>query len=105
MDLNDLKALEVAATPAPWKPKDLQAGSNEDGDWAACGPFHALSEQGTDDEDKATSICEDKATADARLLRALRNLAPELLALWEAAENNATAGALRRLNEKATDLA
>ena len=84
MKIEDLRAMESKATDAPWTRRNMQALATEDGEWMACGPIHSPEEEEIDDEDEADSICEGKAEDDATLLMALRNLAPELIAMWEA---------------------
>ena len=108
----DLKALEEAATPGPW---EANVDDNETRDYEASmyygrGPF-------TYDE-TVTVRKEDRlgyksAMADARLIAAIRNLAPELAGLWGMANDhtmdheNCGCGlcvALHRLNHKAREL-
>lgn len=74
--LKSLKELEANATPARWQ---AATAMNEDDEWAALGPFHEPDKNGDSDEAR------DAAWQDAKLLVTLRNLAPKLIALWEAA--------------------
>lgn len=75
----DLKKLEESATPGPWKP-EIGQGEDDYG-WGAITPYHESTEEDEDDEDTPAA---QAAMADAKLISSLRNLAPELIALWEA---------------------
>ena len=106
MSLEKLKELESKATPGPWKGRELICF----GIGQATGPEHEL-----------TSKMQPPYPwyFDAALIYRLRNLAPELLALWEE-ENTIRAlidggqvldvetdrkwEILRRLNEKAAGM-
>lgn len=86
VNLETLKKLEAAASPAPWKPNPIHE-TEGDGAWGA-GPLV----EPTAEEDLEIMECGDwcqddqerLAGDDAELIAALRNLAPEFLALWEA---------------------
>ena len=99
MNINDLKELEQKASPGPWG-YCVQCPSEdaEELEYCACGPIHTAMDN--------AEICPefDQAEADSKFIRAFRNLMPELLALWEAARNNDTAGALKRLEDKARSM-
>ena len=89
MTIDELKGLEAKAVPAPWTP-EAWFGS-EDPEWVAIGPVHVCRHDDCDgDCSEPGSELEQAAMCDGRLMCALRNLAPELLALWEAANNDGT---------------
>ena len=105
-----LRALEAAASPAPWKPNRIHE-TEGDGAWGA-GP---LCEPSTPEQIKQLEEgdwCQDDqemlADADATFIFNFRNLAPELIELWRVCnEHPGNTGrisiddALDRLNEKA----
>lgn len=73
MNVEDFKTLESRATPGPWKGRELVCH----GQGQATGPAHEIP-----DDIRTASVL--PWTADCRLIALLRNLAPELLELWDA---------------------
>lgn len=86
MDLKALISLEAAATPRPWRVSSYPSGTVNvelpNGFWFASTPRTNCVGSGELTEDD----CQTTRTLDSHLIRELRNLAPELLALWQAAE-------------------
>ena len=95
MDIEGLKELEAKATPGPWKNRELICYREGQ---ATSPPYELTS-------DMQRPYPWDH---DGRLIAALRALAPELIALWEAAEEltapedycDDVRSAVRDLNEK-----
>lgn len=109
MDVEDLRKLESRATPRPWKGRELVFH----GQGQATGPAHEIP-----DDIRTASVL--PWTADCLLIARMRNLAPELLELWEAANlfyvtpGGGVEGlhacqdlesAIKRLNDKAASMA
>lgn len=84
--IEQLRALEATATPGPWETKIIQDA--DDGSWSPFPPCHDPEDFWEDcDEDQADSLAQASAVKDCELIDALRNLAPELLDLWEAVQD------------------
>lgn len=109
MDVEDFKKLESRATPRPWKGRELVCH----GQGQATGPAHEIPE-----DIRTASVL--PWTADCLLIARMRNLAPELLDLWDACNEMDGIGAehpmrsfraecvktaLNALNEKAATMA
>jgi len=81
-----MKLLEAAASPAPWRPNTIHETEGE-GAWG-CGPLcEPVSDEDlerVDSGDWDQDAQEELAEQDADLIATLRNLAPELIGLWEA---------------------
>lgn len=85
--LDELRALERAATPGPWKAETWYG--EVDGEFAAVGPHHQpqpVGEDGDYEDDGPTGTVAMRAEADAALIAAARNALPHLLAIAEAAQ-------------------
>lgn len=111
MDIAELKELEAKATPVPWQ-VDFGHAEGEPM-WMSVGPRHVCECPDPCFCDDPGEELEQKATADAKLLATLRNLAPELISLWEVAEKeacevedcaNPTCKVLKALNSKARSM-
>jgi hypothetical protein len=81
MTIDELKKLEAEATPAPWGAEVAQ-GETRNG---LEGVFYAYAGGPTHECGIQLSPCgvQGKAMTDAMLIKALRNLAPELIAMWD----------------------
>ena len=96
MNIDALKKLERQATPAPWKETGNGSMIEAPGE-----PYPVAKVYGYGRFNRKHS----KVEADGRMIAAFRNLAPELIALWEAANNDGTMrketwDALQALNTK-----
>ena len=86
MDLKTLKNIEAAASPAPWKPNCVHETEGE-GAWGAgplCEPSTPEDIERCENGDWDQEAQESLADEDAALIADLRNLAPEIIALWQA---------------------
>lgn len=108
MTIDELKELDSKATPRPWKTCFESEGCFEEET-----VMKATSLDGADAQVIGTGWYDGHHTVlredDAQLIALLRNLAPELLALWEAANNDGTMrketwDALQVLNAKAANM-
>jgi hypothetical protein len=100
----ELKAMDRKATPAPW---DKPEHDPDEDIWDACA--------GVGSEQHQVFVCQElcnkRSDCDSDLIVTLRNLAPELIALWEACKNHGHPDAdyineaLAALNAKAESLA
>ena len=86
MTIDELKELERKATPGPW-----ETCFETEGCFAEETVMKAMSLDGADAQVIGTGWYDGYHTVlredDGGLIAALRNLAPELLALWEASEH------------------
>ena len=119
MHIAGLKDLEKQATPRPWR---ADWGNIPDEPmWRSGGPVHECECEDCEGYcDEPGGPLEEAAARDAELLTTLRNLAPELLDLWDACNEMDGIGAehpmrsfraecvktaLNALNEKAATMA
>jgi hypothetical protein len=89
MTLEELIDLEKQATPRSWEAEVACCEDEPVWGWGAVGPRHQCDEDCEDcqngkDCSEPGEKLEKEAMLDARLLTTLRNLAPEILALWKA---------------------
>src|SRR5690554_4314067 len=76
IDLDKLERLEREATPGKWFAEVMRDDAREPTEIFASGPAHEVRGSGTENHPRASG----KAAKDARLIAALRNAAPALIA-------------------------